>query len=169
MFALIAAFSVVCVGQKSSPKSVVTAFYKYDLSHSQTFNRKNIDARKQWFSAELYKLLVNELVREAEYLKKNPSDKPHFGDGLPFQPPQENCDANGKSYPRSISYGQQSIKGDLGNVDVYFKYPKACNLPDSDVLYAVNMVKEKGRWVIDDIRYIAENTSLVEDLNRKEY
>jgi hypothetical protein len=60
-----------------------------------------------------------------------------------------------------------TVKGDLGNVDVYFKYPKGCNIPD--VLYAVNMSKEDGRWVIDDIRYISDNTSLVEDLKRTAY
>lgn len=159
--------SVAVFSQATGPKSAVTAFYKYDRSHSQVFNRRNIDARKQWLSAELYKLLINELAREKAYLAKNPSDKPHFGDGLPFQPLSENCEANGKSYGRSISYGQVTVKGDVGNVDVYFKYPKACNIPD--ILYAVYMERRHGRWVISDVRYISSNTSLVEDLNRKEY
>jgi hypothetical protein len=159
--------SLTAFSQNSGPKSTVVNFYKFDLSHAQTFSRRNIDARRQWFSVELYKLLLNELAREKEYLKKNPTNKPHFGDGLPFQPLQENCEANGKSYGRSISYGQVTVKGGIGNVDVYFKYPRACD-PD-DILFAVNMEKEKGRWVISDIRYISDNTSLVEDLNRKEY
>ena len=68
---------------------------------------------------------------------------------------------------RPIPSGQVTVKGDLGNVDVYFKYPKGCNI--LDVLYAVNMSKEDGRWVIDDIRYISDNTSLVEDLKRTAY
>jgi len=33
----------------------------------------------------------------------------------------------------------------------------------------VNMSKENGRWVVDDIRYISDNTSLVEDLKRTAY
>jgi len=161
------AASITAFGQNASPKSAVTAFYKYDSTHSQVFNRANIDARKRWFSAELYKLFLNELVREKEYLSNNPGNKPYFGDGLPFRPLDETCSFNGREYRRAISYGQVTVKGDLANVDVYFKYPKGCNIPD--VLYAVNMSMERGRWVIDDIRYIADNTSLVEDLGRKEY
>lgn len=164
---LIFTASVAIYPQASGPKAAVMAFYKYDRSHSQVFNRRNIDARRQWFGTELYKLLINELAREKAYLAKDPTDKPHFGDGLPFQPLDETCELNGRSYRRTISYGQVTVKGDIGNVDVYFKYPKGCNIPD--VLFAVNMSKERGRWLIDDVRYIADNTSLVEDLNRKEY
>ncbi|MEO5859278.1 MAG: hypothetical protein ABIR33_10050 [Pyrinomonadaceae bacterium] len=162
---LVAAAGVLA--QNTGPKAAVAAFYKYDAAHSQVFNRKNIDARRRWFSDELYKLFLKELAREKEYLAKNPTDKPHFGDGLPFRPLDETCELNGKNYGRTISYGQVTVKGEVGNVDVYFKYPHGCNI--ADVLYAINMSKERGRWVIDDIRYIADNTSLVEDLDRKEY
>ena len=165
--ALMLAGSVGAVAQAAGPRDAVTAFYKYDAAHSQVFTRTDIDARRRWFSDELYKLFLKELDREKEYLVRNPTDKPHFGDGLPFRPLDEACELNGKSYRRTISYGRVTTKGDLGNVDVYFKYPKACNIPD--VLYAVNLSRERGRWVIDDIRYIADNSSLVEDLNRKEY
>ena len=158
--------SVAVFSQATGPKAAVTAFYKYDRSHSQVFNRRNIDARKQWLSAELYKLLINELAREKAYLAKNPGNKPYF-EGLSFHPLDETCDLNGKNHGWSISYGQVTVKGRIGNVDVYFKYPKGCNIPD--ILYAVNMEKQRGRWVISDVRYISSNTSLVEDLNRKEY
>ena len=164
---LLLAISTIISAQSSGPKAAIQSFYVFDKSHSQTFNKKNIDARKKWFSSELYKLFEKELKREREYLAKNPTDKPHFGDGLPFQPLDEPCDLKGKSYNRTISYGTVTVKGDIGNVDVHFKYPKACNLPD--ILYAVNMEKEKGRWVISDIRYFPGDMSLVEDLDRKEY
>ena len=154
-------------GQLASPKAVVQAFYKFDAANSQVFNRASIDARKRWVSSELYARFLKELEREKAFLAQNPTDKPHYGDGLPFRPLDETCSFKGREYRRSISYGKVTIKGDLANVDVYFKYPKGCKIPD--VLYAVNMSKERGRWVIDDIRYIAENTSLVEDLDRKEY
>lgn len=154
-------------GQGSSPKAALAAFYKFDGAHSQTFNRKNIDARKRWFSDELYKLFLKELDREAQYLKANPTDKPHFGDGLPFRPLDEPCELNGKKYRRTMSFGTVTVKGDLGNVDVFFRYPKACKIPD--ILYAVNMDKEKRGWVIADIRYFPGDKSLVEDLGRKEY
>ena len=164
---LAAAVAGSAQSKTSGPKSAAAAFYRFDSANSQDFNRRNIDARKRWFSAELYKLLINELAREKGFLKANPTDKPHYGDGLPFRPLDEVCELNRKKHHRQISYGEVTVKGDLGNVDVYFKYPKGCQIPD--ILYAVNMSKENGRWVIDDIRYIAENTSLVEDLNRAEY
>lgn len=153
--------------QQSTPKATAMSFYQYDKTHSQEFNRRNIDARKKWFSAELYGLFQKELKRESEYLKANPTDKPHFGDGLPFRPIDEMCEVNGKSFERTMTFGKVTVKGDVGNVDVHFKYPKACQIPD--FLFAINMSKEKGRWVIDDIRYFPGDTSLVEDLDRKEY
>jgi hypothetical protein len=169
-FMLSLAFALASVapafGQTTGPKAAVIAFYKFDATHSQDFNRANIDARKRWLAADLYRRLINELAREKDYLKKNPGNKPYF-EGLSFQPLDETCEVGGRRYRRTISYGTVTIKGEVGNVDVYFKYPKGCNLPD--ILYAVNMSKERGRWVIDDIRYIADNTSLVEDLDRKEY
>ena len=164
---LAAAVAASAQAKTAGPKATVAAFYRFDSVNSQVFNRTNIDARKHWFSAELYKLLINELAREKVFLRANPTDKPHYGDGLPFRPLDEVCEINGKKYARTISYGQVTVKGDLANVDVYFKYPKACDIPD--ILYAVNMSIENGRWVIDDIRYIADNTSLIEDLNRSEY
>ncbi|HEX6278990.1 MAG TPA: hypothetical protein VFZ49_03145 [Pyrinomonadaceae bacterium] len=165
-FALLLTASTA-LGQASGPKAVVMAFYRFDAANSQVFNRANIDARRRWLSEELYKLLINELERERAYLAENPTDKPHFGDGLPFQPLDEPCELNGRQYRRTISYGTVTVKSDLANVDVFFKYPKGCSIPD--VLYVVNMSRERGRWVIDDIRYLKENTSLVEVLDRIEY
>src|SRR5262249_26709163 len=89
--ALTAFFSLPSIAQ--SPAATVSAFYQFDRSHSQIFNRRNIDARKRWFSKELYNLFLYELKREDAYLKKNPNDKPYFGDGLPFQPLDETCKA----------------------------------------------------------------------------
>ena len=164
---LAAAVAVSAQSKLAEARSTVAAFYRFDTANSQVFNRRNIDARKRWFSAELYKLLINELAREKEFLKANPTDKPHYGDGLPFRPLDEVCELNGRKYHRTISYGHVTVKGDLANVDVHFKYPKACNIPD--IVYAVNISLENGRWVIDDVRYTADNTSLIEDLNRTDY
>ena len=65
----IATLSFTAIAQQSTPKAAVESFYKFDRSNSQTFNRENIDARKPWFSTELYSLFQTELKREAEYLK----------------------------------------------------------------------------------------------------
>ena len=161
---------VLCFGepslsaQSASPKAAIEAFYKYDRSHSQVFNRANINARRQWFTSELYSLLINELKRDAEYLKKNPGDKPFFGDGLPFQPLQEKCEA-GKG--RVLIIKQDFIQGNRAVELAGFKYPKPCKDPDP-VVYTIGMFKVGGKWVIDDINY-GEDTTLKQRLKRKEY
>jgi hypothetical protein len=162
--AIIIAAAMALNAQTATPKSVLEAFYKYDRSHSQDFNRANINARKQWFTNELYSLLINELKRDAEYLRKNPGDKPYFGDGLPFQPLQENCEA-GKG--RVLIIKQDFLKGDRAVELAGFKYPKPCKDPDP-VVYTIGMFKVGGKWVIDDINY-GEDTTLTQRLSRKEY
>jgi len=164
---LVIAFSTAIANAQSSPVAAAKAFYAFDRSHSQVFNRKNIDARKQWFSAELYKLLINELAREKAYLAKNPTDKPHFGDGLPFQPLDEECNAGGKKYRNNLSFGPVNVNAKARNFDAYFSYPKACGIEKTT--FEVVVIKQNGKWVIDDILYPATTSTLVEDLNRKEY
>jgi len=159
--------SLTAFSQNSGPVAAATAFYKFDRSHSQVFNRENIDARKQWLSAGLYKLLINELVREKEYLKKNPTDKPHFGDGLPFQPLDEECTAGGKKYRNTLSFGPINVNGKARNFDAYFSYPKACKIEKTT--FEIVTIKQNGKWVIDDVLYPASTSTLVEDLSRKEY
>lgn len=152
------------IAQGNTPKAAIEAFYQFDRSHSQTFTRANINARKQWFSAELYLLLINELKRDAEYLKKNPTDKPYFGDGLPFQPLQEHCEA-GKG--RVLKIKQDYIEAKRAVELAGFSYPKPCKDPDP-VVYTIGMLKVGGKWVIDDINY-GEDTTLKQRLKRKEY
>jgi hypothetical protein len=162
---LLAAAAMPAFGQRSnSPKSTVEAFYKYDRSHSQIFNRRNIDARKQWFSTELYRLLLNELKRDAAYLKKNPTDKPFFGDGLPFQPLQEKCE---QGRDRTLVVEQDFVRRDRAAATATFSYPKPCSDP-MPVVYTIGLLKTKSGWVIDDINY-GEDTTLKQRLRRKEY
>lgn len=156
--------SIAAMGQK--PLAAVSAFYKFDRSHSQTFNRRNIDARKEWFSSQLYGRFLNELKREKEYLRTNPGDKPHFGDGLPFQPMNEPCEANGRKSGNSYTLGRVNERGKNAKIGVNFAYPKACKMDKT--LFTVNLIKEKGRWVINDIQY-PDDMTLVEDLKRPVY
>src|SRR6059058_2327788 len=146
---IILAAAMTLNAQAGTPKAALEAFYKYDRSHSQVFDRASINARKQWFTAELYSLLINELKREAEYLKKNPGDKPYFGDGLPFQPLKERCEA-GKG--RVLIIKQDYLKGDRAVELAGFTYPKPCKDPDP-IVYTIGMFRVGGKWVIDDINY----------------
>ncbi len=160
--------TLTATAQSSAPKTVIEAFYRYDQAHSQVFNRTTIDARRKWFTPELYRLFQTELKREAEYLKKNPTDKPYFGDGLPFQPLQEPCETGGgKSLGRKLSLKQDSQNGNRSVVLATFAYPKPCSDPNP-VVYTIGLVRGKTGWQIDDINY-GEDTTLKQRLNRKEY
>src|SRR5690242_13636061 len=100
---IISAAGTLAFAQGSTPRATVETFYRFDRSHSQVFNRRNIDARRQWFSTELYSLFLNELKREAAFVRKNPDEKPYFGDGLPFQPYDETCRAGRRELHRVVT------------------------------------------------------------------
>jgi hypothetical protein len=162
---------VICVCaspifSQSTPRAAVEAFYRYDRSHSQTFDRANIDARRRWFSPELYRLFLNELKRQAAFLKKNPTDKPYFGDGLPFQPWDEVCDGD-KGIRRTVMVRQEFRRATRAAATATFAYPKPCANSDP-VVYTIGLVRVKDGWVIDDINY-GEDTTLKQRLRRKTY
>jgi hypothetical protein len=160
-------FALNAFAQTKTPLAAVNAFYKYDRSHSQVFSRRNIDARKAWFSPELYSLFQNELKREAAYLKKNPNEKPYFGDGLPFQPIDETCKAGGKNLHKSLTAKPAFQKGIRAAVTATFAFPKPCKDQDATT-YTIGLIKGKAGWLIDDVNY-GENRTLKDDLKRKEY
>ena len=49
--------------------TTVKSFYQYHRASSNIFNKRQIEARKKWFSEDLYGLFVNELKLEKEYLE----------------------------------------------------------------------------------------------------
>ena len=150
-----------------TPRAAVDAFYKYDRSHSQVFNNSSIEARRRWFSPDLYRLFQYELKREAAYLRKNPTDKPYFGDGLPFQPYDETCKVNGRDVRRALRITPEWQKGRRAVVTASFVYPTGCTDGDP-VTYTIGMVRGSTGWLIDDVNY-GEDTSLKQRLNRKQY
>lgn len=167
IFAAILVLFAQLPAQSPTPKAAVETFYRYDMSHAQTFNRSNIDARKRWFSAELYSLLLNELKREAAFLRKNPDEKPFFGDGLPFQPLQETCQNGLNGRTRRATVKQESKRGGRAIATVTFAYPRPCPNPDP-ILYTLGLIRTNAGWVIDDINY-GEDTTLRQRLRRAEY
>ncbi|MGH9819675.1 MAG: hypothetical protein ACRD43_05850 [Pyrinomonadaceae bacterium] len=164
---MFAAFAFSAYAQTNTPVAATRSFYKYDRSHSQVFNRRDIDARKAWFSPELFRLFQYELRREAAYLKKNPTDKPYFGDGLPFQPIDETCKAGRQDLHKSLVVKPAFQKGNRAAVTATFAFPKPCKDPDNTI-YTIGLIKSKKGWVIDDVNF-GEDRTLKEDLKRKDY
>ena len=152
--------------QKQDASAVVQSFYKFHLSGSGIFNANELKVRKKWFTDDLNKLFQTELQREKEYLKANPTDKPHFGDGFPFQPYEE-CDSAGKLIKNTYQVETATVKGEKATVEVKFYQPKECGGDLIDA-YKVELVKTKGKWLIDDWLY-SDAKTLTEDLKRTNY
>lgn len=170
ILSILALAVVACLAASTaaqSPAARVKAFYQFDRSHSQIFNRRYVDARKQWFSKELYNLFLYELKREAAYLKKNPGDKPYFGDGSSFQPIDEVCKAGRQNLHRTVVVKPADTMGDRAVVTASFPFPRPCKDTDAPT-YTIGLVRQHGAWVIDDVNY-GEDRTLKQDLNRKEY
>jgi hypothetical protein len=153
-------------GQSADPGSVVRSFYQYDSSHSQVFSKNAIQSRRRWFTDVLHLQLTKELERQAEFTRKNPDDKPHFGDGLPFRPLDELCGIGGRSYRFTPTIGRPSMRGSAATVPVRFAYPKDCTLPTTQ--YLVRLHKVKNAWYINDIEY-PDGSTLLADLMREQY
>ena len=163
---LVAVLCSTAAAQSTDPHSAVASFYRYDWSHSQIFNRKNLDARKKWFSPKLYELFRQELRKERENRAKNPTDKPFFGDGFPFQTTDQGCIANGKTYRYQYAVDPPVTRGTKSRVPVRFFAPKQCD-SYSETL-TVELVKVGQYWLIDDLDY-GDGQRLTEDMRTHQY
>ena len=163
---LIIVAPIVASAQRNSPRSTVEAFYKFDRSHPQGFNRRNIDARKRWFSASLYRMFIEELRLENAYLKKHPDDKPFFGDGLPFSPHEEACEFAGRWFPSRYRVGPTWIRRNAAEVTVKVSWPNECKL--SPAKYRVRLIREPSVRKVNDIIY-SDGRTLVQDMRAHHY
>jgi len=161
-----ALFSANVFAQKQNAVAFVDSFYKFQRTRTGVFNAKEIALHKKWFSAELNRLLQYELKREKEYLKKNPTDKPYFGDGLTFEPSDE-CFKMGKYYRHIKKIGATTRERNKTIVEVKFSNPKVCGGDFIDT-YKVELIKNKGVWLINDWIY-SDGKRLSDDLKRTEY
>ena len=167
VLSLVLAFlSIGVYGQKQDASATVQSFYKFHLSRSGIFNAGEVKAHKKFFTEDLSKLFQIELQREKDYLKANPTNKPHFGDGFPFQSTNE-CTSAGKSIVNTYQVSAAEVKGERATVAVKFYQPKECGGELIDT-YKVELVKTKGKWLIDDWLY-SDAKTLTEDLKRANY
>ncbi len=138
-------------------KQAVNSFYKYDFSHKQDFRKGEIDRRKGWLSAALYRLLIAEWKKELSFRKPNSDTKPYF-DSLPFQPIDEGCKNQYKT-------GNASVKNGKATAEVEFYTGKKCG-NKLVANYTFELIKFKGKWLINDLIYEDEE-SLSKTLKRK--
>ena len=150
IFLSILLVSASAAAQKSDPTGSVRSFYAFDSKSSQTFNRRNLDARRRFLSQRLYNLFREELRKQTAHLRSDPDDKPFFGDGFPFRPIDEPCDANGRKLNRRYSVMRVSkFRGSRAVVPVRFSYARPCTIEAMN--YNVEVIRSRSAWVIDDI------------------
>ncbi len=147
-------------------KSTVEKFYKFYRTRNGVVSTHELNLIKPWFTTDLTKLFQNEIKREAEYLKKHSDDKPHFGDGFPFNPYEE-CVTENKIILNTIEIGEIKLDANKAMVEVKFSTPKECGEGEIDI-YKIELLKNKNRWLINDWIY-SDETKLTDDLKRKDY
>ena len=152
--------------QKQDATATVQEFYKFHLARSGAFDAGEVKARRKWLTNNLNKLFQTELQREKEHLKANPTDKPHFGDGFPFQP-FDQCESAGKLIKNTYQIGAATVRGERATVEVRFFQPKECGGDLIDI-YKVELVKSKEKWLIDDWLF-SDAKTLTDDLKRANY
>jgi hypothetical protein len=144
--------AITSVAQTPDPSATVRAFYSFDKTAPQVFNKRNLNRRKGWMSDRLYRLFEAELRKQRVFLASNPTDKPFFGDGFPFQPSDETCDVNGRSLRRRHSVRASGrVSAARVQVPVTFWYPKPCTV--DAITFKVVAVRSGAKWLIDDIIY----------------
>jgi hypothetical protein len=163
---LISTFGLSVFAQKQTAVETVEAFYKFHNTRSGIFSLHEVKLRKRWLTAELYKLFLNEVKREDEFTKKNPDEKPHFGDGFPLQPFAE-CVVDEKVVNNLYEANEISADPTKATVEIKFYSPAPCGKKLLDT-YKIELVKTKNVWLIADWIY-ADGARLTSDLKRKEY
>lgn len=151
-------------------KETVEKFYKLYRTRSGLFSTHELNLLKGWFTPNLTNLFRNEIKREDEFIRKNPSDKPYFGDGFPFKPYEE-CVVNEKIVPNKLEIGKTEISGNKALIEVMFYVPTECEEQVENKLidtYKIELIKTKNRWQINDWIY-NDGHILTEILKRKDY
>lgn len=124
----------------------VKKFYRFHTTHDDLFNKKQVALQSKFFTPKLRRLFDDELVRQKNYLKKHPTDKPYV-EGLSFQP-IEFC-------PKDYSIGTSQINRQTATVKINFIYGKSsCSAKDgTKISYKILLQKISGKWLVDNVIY----------------
>lgn len=158
VMSLTGSFSSVARG--SSPRdtalSTARSFYRFHLAHNKDFSARNVQQRRRWLTPELYKLLLDELEREAQESRANPDEAPYF-EGDPFTASQE--------FPDSFRVGKVDLESELAKVTVTLLWSARTSRGRDKRDIVVEMKRAGGRWLIADI-VSNDGTRLLDDLKR---
>lgn len=122
----------------------VKKFYRVQTTHDNSFNEQQVALRAKFFTPKLKIYFNSELIRQKNYLKKYPYNKPYF-ESLPLQP-IEFCS-------KDYSVEKARVDKSKADVKVNFIYSKSnCKSNDgTKIFYTIKLVKISNQWLIDDI------------------
>ena len=135
-------------------------FYRHHFSRdgrSRSFLPENIRQLRRWLSPELYRLMMYEFRREAEFRKTHPDDVP-FMTGDPFTNSQES--------PDTFRVGRAVVRGRRASVPVTFGWRDMADYPKYTL--RVELLKLEGRWLIHNVKP-NEGSDLLKLLRRPVY
>lgn len=163
----IAIFAASSFAQNGTPVQAVRSFYAFHRKYDSGFSRASVDARRKWFSEDLYKLFLNELVREKAFLREHPNEKPYLAEGLPFEPWDETCSVGSRQFHKRLAFKPEAEDRSIATVHAIFAFPTPCKDPNT-IVYTIQVVRVAAGWVIDNVIY-DDAINLVPDLKRKDY
>ena len=150
------------VSRSADPTGVVRSFYRFHLARDKNFTRGNVMRRKQWLSPALYRLLLNEFVREEEYNRSHPNESfvPYM-EGDPFTSSQE--------FPTSFRIGNSLLTQNKADVKIIFLWSARSSRGRDQRNVQIELIKRSGSWLIDNVIDTDNGGNLVADLKREKY
>jgi hypothetical protein len=145
------------ISSKDPALSLVRSFYQFHFAHNKGFTTRNVQQRKRWLTPELYKLLLDELKRQAQESKAHPDEAPDF-EGDPFTDSQE--------YPDSFRAGESQVNGDLSKVTVTLFWSAKTSRGRDKRDIVVELTRSTGGWLIKDV-INNEGSRLRDELKKK--
>ena len=130
--------------QSRGPVETVVTFYKFSNARLSTFDRRHIESRREWYTPALYRAFLEQLREDELHLKKNPTEKPFFGDGLYFRPLDEPCYVKNKPYRRYQAIARKYIRKSRAYIDVKFASSTKCTDGGEPIYYRVNLLRIQG-------------------------
>ena len=141
----------------ASPSAVTRSFFEYHLRRGCGFTVRDIKDRRDWFTPELYRLLLHEKERERAFARQYPDRVPYY-DGDPFTSSQE--------YPTWFVIGVLTRKPTDAEVEIAFFFGHGKHAERRPALVRLHL--GQGRWRIDDI-IDSRSSSLKQELSRTNY
>ena len=135
----------------------VRSFYTFHLARNKDFKASNVRLRRRFLTADLYKLLLDELKREAARSKAQPDEAPYF-EGDPLTDSQE--------YPDSFRVGKAEMSGDRVKVTVTMLWSDKTSRGRDQRDIVVEVAKTGASWLINDI-ISSQGSSLQAELKRE--